>query len=536
MSEFRRMITYLYLYEQGAKRHNVGFAKIEKRGKSCLVEIHMKNTGHSTPSIPVYFYARNNQRLPGILIGSMGLSRGNGDFKAVLEEEPFAGTIYGLEDIKGIFLPLSDEVMFVSQWDDNEFVRGQFVDLAKEAAAQKEAGRGKAQGTAAGRRNHQQEGLAGRQSPQQQGSQGRRNPSPQQQGSQGRRNPSPQQQGSQGRRNPSPQQQGSQDRRNPSPQRELPGRAPSLQAASIGRNPSPQAAPESHGANSPAADAATPAAISNTALPEHAGTNAPISLGHSRASEPSALGRPGMDEPSSFEDSGTSGSTSLEQPSSNGPSAFGHSDDKEPSAFGNPDANEPSAFGHSDANGPSAFGRSAAGSPTVSSPGSAAEPASDGSVAADLEAAEAAPKPMPSASNTTPFPSQPEQQPEALPENWEQKWKFILENYPVMTPFAGDENTVCVRLELKDIRLLPRPYWYLGNNSFLLHGFFNYRYLILGAVEKSGKKRWFLGIPGVYQNPERVMATLFGFPEFRNEKSAPINTGEFGYWFRYLNK
>ncbi len=133
MSEFRRMITYLYLYEQGAKRHNVGFAKIEKRGKNCLIEIHMKNTGHSSPSIPVYFYARNNQRLPGILIGSMGLSRGNGDFKAVLEEEPFAGTIYSLEDIKGIFLPLSDQVMFVSQWDDSEFVREQFVDLAKEA-------------------------------------------------------------------------------------------------------------------------------------------------------------------------------------------------------------------------------------------------------------------------------------------------------------------------------------------------------------------------------------------------------------------
>ena len=154
---------------------------------------------------------------------------------------------------------------------------------------------------------------------------------------------------------------------------------------------------------------------------------------------------------------------------------------------------------------------------------------------ADLEAAEAVPKQMPSSSETRPLPSQAKQSQEALPENWEQKWKFILENYPVMTPFAGDESTICVRLELKDIRLLPKPYWYLGNNSFLLHGFFNYRYLILGAVEKSEKKRWFIGIPGVYQNPERVMAALFGFPEFRNEKSVPVNTGEFGYWYRYLN-
>ena len=121
-------------------------------------------------------------------------------------------------------------------------------------------------------------------------------------------------------------------------------------------------------------------------------------------------------------------------------------------------------------------------------------------------------------------------------EDWGMKWQMLLENYPVMTPFAGDEKTLCIRLDLKDLRLLPQKYWYLGNNSFLLHGFFNYRYLILGMTEKSGQKKWFLGIPGIFQNPERVMATLFGFPGFRNEKSASINTGEFGYWYRYLEE
>lgn len=105
-----------------------------------------------------------------------------------------------------------------------------------------------------------------------------------------------------------------------------------------------------------------------------------------------------------------------------------------------------------------------------------------------------------------------------------------------MTPFSGDEHTLCVRLELKDLRQLPKAYWYLGNNSFLLHGFFNYRYLILGMTEEFGVKKWFIGVPGVFQNPERVMAALFGFPEFRSEKPSPINTGQFGYWYHYLNE
>lgn len=137
-------------------------------------------------------------------------------------------------------------------------------------------------------------------------------------------------------------------------------------------------------------------------------------------------------------------------------------------------------------------------------------------------------------SPTTDIPRQ--KQPDSLPEDWALKWQFLLENYPVMTPFAGDENTLCIRMELKDLRLLPQKYWYLGNNSFLLHGFFNYRYLILGMTEQPEHKKWFIGVPGIFQNPERVMATLFGFPKFRNEKSAPINTGEFGYWYRFLDE
>ena len=74
-----------------------------------------------------------------------------------------------------------------------------------------------------------------------------------------------------------------------------------------------------------------------------------------------------------------------------------------------------------------------------------------------------------------------------------------------------NEEVSAIQIELKDLRELPKQYWYLGNNSFLLHGFFNYRYLLLGKLPD---ERWFLGVPGVYQKQERVMAAIFGFPGF----------------------
>ena len=398
MSEFHRMITYLYLYEHGTKRHNTGFAKIEKRDGQCLIEIHLKNTGHNTPSAPVYFYAQNGIKHPGILVGTMSLYRGNGDFKTILKGEPLAGSSYSFQDVKGIYIPLSEEIMFVSQWADNEFVRENFVTPEKQSSAEE----------------------------------------------------------------PLPQ---------PSSGKKTTSEKTSAE------NP-PAGKPSAGNLSSRRSSAGNPSA------------------GKSSAENPPA-GKPSAENPSG-------------RKPSNGTPLQVIPPVKKP---------KPQAPAQNPASGPAHL-ISAIPVPASS---------------ADLEAAEAVPKQMPSSSETRPLPSQAKQSQEALPENWEQKWKFILENYPVMTPFAGDESTICVRLELKDIRLLPKPYWYLGNNSFLLHGFFNYRYLILGAVEKSEKKRWFIGIPGVYQNPERVMAALFGFPEFRNEKSVPVNTGEFGYWYRYLN-
>ena len=82
-------------------------------------------------------------------------------------------------------------------------------------------------------------------------------------------------------------------------------------------------------------------------------------------------------------------------------------------------------------------------------------------------------------------------------------------------------------MDIKAIRSLPKRNWYLGNNSFLVHGFFNYHYLILGREMDGDKERWYLGVPGFYQQQERVMATIFGFPEFFNSQNG---AEPFGYW------
>lgn len=118
-------------------------------------------------------------------------------------------------------------------------------------------------------------------------------------------------------------------------------------------------------------------------------------------------------------------------------------------------------------------------------------------------------------------------------QGWEGVFQKLRLKLDIFYPFEG-EDIECVRMQLKDLRELPKKYWYIGNNSFLLHGFFNYRHIIFGELAEDETKKYFIGVPGVFQNQERIMATMFGFPEFRTSKTTEYKTGNFGYWYRLI--
>lgn len=110
--------------------------------------------------------------------------------------------------------------------------------------------------------------------------------------------------------------------------------------------------------------------------------------------------------------------------------------------------------------------------------------------------------------------------------DWTKTWKQLQAQNEKLE-FRKERNGDWIKMDIKAIRSLPKRNWYLGNNSFLVHGFFNYHYLILGREMDGDKERWYLGVPGFYQQQERVMATIFGFPEFFNSQNG---AEPFGYW------
>ena len=106
------------------------------------------------------------------------------------------------------------------------------------------------------------------------------------------------------------------------------------------------------------------------------------------------------------------------------------------------------------------------------------------------------------------------------------------------TACCREQGKKCTKIQRQDMVQLPRCEWRLSNNSFLLHGYYNYHHLVL--IEEEGNT-W-LGVPGIYHPKEAKAAEAFGFPQFIRVDKVEVdldeeerNDGEtFGYWCRHI--
>lgn len=89
------------------------------------------------------------------------------------------------------------------------------------------------------------------------------------------------------------------------------------------------------------------------------------------------------------------------------------------------------------------------------------------------------------------------------------------------------------KIQRQEIAMLPRCEWRVANNSFLLHGYYNYHYLILLEEED---QMW-LGVPGIYHRREAKAAEVFGFTRFVQADQDESEENEmFGYWCRKVRQ
>lgn len=433
MSNYRRLISYIYAYEGTVKGKNIGFAKLEARNGQCRISVSVKKVYVGANDLGVYLLSDSQE----IFLGRIFIRSGVGEFRTVVRSDNVEESGRSLDDCYGLSVhDVQDRWRsYATVWEDRETGR---AEDAVAYAAEVE--------------------LAGMTSENLMGSQGG----------------------------------GTNGLFLTAPERWKFGELEEMNGA----EPSP--AEPSQAAEPPSAE--------------------PPQVPEPPAPEPSPVPEPEVPRPPVIE------------PTPAAPPAI----EPTPAA---PPVIEPIC---APAEGPVPPGNlglaSAPASPGATSPARASE-SPVGSTSARPPESREQPSAGGGAGQEAALPGEPREEPEATgvldpAPDPEKIWDMFRKHYPKIDAFDYENGCEILKICPQDIGLLPRENWTYGNNSFLLHGYYNYHCLILVRLDNPrGRARFLLGVPGHYFSNEKYMASMFGFPHFVLSKKQPLDNGRFGYWY-----
>ena len=78
--------------------------------------------------------------------------------------------------------------------------------------------------------------------------------------------------------------------------------------------------------------------------------------------------------------------------------------------------------------------------------------------------------------------------------------------------------------------MLRERCYQMTHNSFLLHGYYNYKTFPADAAGDSGEVKYYIGVPGNFYAREKQVAGMFGFESFEGARETTAWDGDFGYY------
>ena len=418
MADYKRLVSYIYNYEYGQRKNNVGFSRVESRSGKCKVTIHVRLSVASNQPVKVYLIHRDGGTLEGVLLGEMFSKNGTGDFRVETDSSSLMGTRYGLEDICGIILYVSQNLFLGSQWDDKPISLTDFFvyDEKKHQLMSDMANEEKTDDY---------------------------------------------------------------DSIQVSPQPVEDQIMEEMLAREVKNN-------EEKASNSESSEQdnfETTRVMKE--VPKEEIMNA-ADLLHSQGIQTDINDK-------LEEESATSVEVMPDSKSEEQVEAQEYSEDIVTEKAVEEDLQ--------------------------------AEEDEEDSIEEDDDSNQVYMQSCGGECGT---------EKTAMPPSCPKCVEQMFANFPCVEPFGKKNTSKWTKIEPKDIGVLPVEVWILANNSFLLHGYYNYRHLLFGAIPVSTGWQYVIAVPGTFHNTEKTMAAMFGFDRFLSTKQEQAEVGDFGYWIQQV--
>jgi len=439
------MVSYMYQYENGVKRRNVGFAKVEAKGGLCKITLHMQLLGQLDSIFPTYLIQRNTNNLELVYLGDAMLKNQVMDSKLTAEENNIMGTGYKLSDMGGLLLFLHDNIFFATEWDDKPVVADEVLAALRPKKNKTFATKESVNSELQWNKNIESNPVAA-------------------EAVQARTHT-----------NPSSEiqdfgQKMTLEEEIRTPKYKLPGGFKMIE-----RLQQPYAT----------------AAVTQDQLQEEIMKEKTYEIIKDLSKE--------MKRSIDL-------TTSDEEPPRN---KFLVNREQQNFELHDNVRNVEDGINYTAASENVTY--EVDSEETISTSGSAIMEDSNLTFIDE--------------NNIEDITEQEENLPDPLTA------QQFFTNYPRIYPFEDNEVMLCVKIEPKDIGLLPKEVWTYSNNSFLMHGFYCYHHLIFAKMKNCYGSQFILGVPGIFHNREQFMAKMFGFENFKSMKKREIKQGDFGYWY-----
>lgn len=118
MSEYQRIVSYLYEYKNGIRGNNVGFARVETRDQQLKISFTL-NTAQSLPLLTLYFYYYDHGKMLGIPWDEIKEVPRHCEYKETFRTDEVFQNCPPLIDMDGILFYYDDHHFYGSQWKEN---------------------------------------------------------------------------------------------------------------------------------------------------------------------------------------------------------------------------------------------------------------------------------------------------------------------------------------------------------------------------------------------------------------------------------
>ncbi|MGN0244301.1 MAG: hypothetical protein ACI4CT_09605 [Lachnospiraceae bacterium] len=129
MSEYKRMISYLYRYDSGVRSENVGYVRIEQNQEEVKLAIRLRDVHvikRSDCKVMLYYRVKGETTPYFITAGITAIMNGEAQWRVSTGSENLFASGKTLEEMSGMLIYVDRGLLYATQWDSFPFEPGKY--------------------------------------------------------------------------------------------------------------------------------------------------------------------------------------------------------------------------------------------------------------------------------------------------------------------------------------------------------------------------------------------------------------------------